>query len=88
MVPPTTAALSLTSKTNSLTFWSAAIGSTGTIVRAPRQRVYDSTGVQIGATTDFAIAPFALVDEEVTLALVGATSASIAGTVDIYVEGY
>jgi len=67
--------------------WNKTIGSTDIYRAYPRVGVVDSTGVQVGNTTDYPVERVQLFDERIRMNLTISTAISLTGQLDIYVEG-
>ena len=71
----------------SLVFLTSKTFSTESWIVYPRTDAIDTTGQVIGNTTDYPPVRFPLVNEYVNLSIAGATSAGVAGTINVFVEG-
>ena len=67
--------------------WNKTIGSTDKWTYYPRYIAVDSTGAQVGNTTDFPGIRFPLCDERIRMSMTISTAVSLTGQLDIYVEG-
>ena len=67
--------------------WSLTLASTDKWRYFPRYGIVDSTGVQVGVSTDYPVEQFALCDERIRMSISLSTAVSLTGQLDIYVEG-
>ena len=67
--------------------WNTQIGSTDVWTYYPRHFLVDSTGVQTGASTDFPVERFPLVDDRIQIELENSTAVDLTGTLTFYVDG-
>ena len=67
--------------------WYKTLASTDKWTYYPRKGLVDSTGVQMGATTDYPVDRVPLVDERIRMSLSLSTAAALTGMLEIFVEG-
>ena len=67
--------------------WNKTLGSTNMWRFYPRRGLADSTGVQMGNTTDYPVDRVALSNERIRCSLSLSTAAGLLAYLDIYVEG-
>jgi hypothetical protein len=67
--------------------WNKTLGSTDVWTYLPRKGLVDSTGVQMGNTTDYPVDKFVLANERIRCQISLSTAAALTGQLDIYIEG-